>query len=292
MKNLSMKLIACLMLLLVCATALAEVELRLPDGSRWRGDIQDNVVVEFTEQGTQIEIKGVVTKLTDQYLIIDGSIGGKTQQKLVFVADIVSMETADAASMTDSGKTRANSGNSGTRQRLTGADAGKNASKDTYQGVFLLPLHGPVGNSFRHDEIKMIGEHADQFGPGQIIVLHIKSNGGLVLESDRINATIHDVRKRHRVVAWVEKAISAGCSTAMACNEIYFMSSGTAGSVTTLSGGGSVAEEAMVIPIEEFAAFAEESGYSGHIARAMKLNKHMCSYDKDPETGEDRKSVV
>ena len=38
--------------------------------------------------------------------------------------------------------------------------------------------------------------------------------------------------------------------------------------------------------VERFAELAERNGYSPHIARSMKFNRHQVSYDKDPKTGE------
>ena len=152
--------------------------------------------------------------------------------------------------------------------------------------MFFLPLEGTVGEEFRHEEIEAIGEEADKYGRGQIIVLLIDSNGGLVIESEKITDTIWELKQRHRVVAWVKKAISAGCSTAMVCDEIYFMTEGTAGSVTTLVGSASASEEQARLGIEFLAEIARRAGYSEHIARSMKLTRYMCSYDKDLETGE------
>ncbi|NNM26820.1 MAG: hypothetical protein HKO59_12690 [Phycisphaerales bacterium] len=155
-------------------------------------------------------------------------------------------------------------------------------------GVFVLPLEGSVGTYIRREEIKKIGEHADTYGPGQIIVLLINTNGGSALESQFISDEIFKLRERHRVVAWVQKAISAGCQTAMCCQEIYFMTEGSAGAVTTWNPGSgqSIKGEDLEKSMEHLAEIAERSGYSKYIAHAMKTNSAMVSYDKDPETGE------
>jgi hypothetical protein len=147
-------------------------------------------------------------------------------------------------------------------------------------------MEGMVGVEFRHDEIEAIGKEADKYGDGQIIVLLINSNGGLVFEALQITEAIRELQKRHRVIAWIKKAISAGCSTAMSCREIYFQTEGTAGSVTTLMGGPSAPEPIQEKHAEDLVKLAVGSGYSEHIARAMKMNKYMVSYDKDPVTGE------
>ena len=123
------------------------------------------------------------------------------------------------------------------------------------QVVLYLPLEGGVGQEFRHQEIVKIGEYADELSPGggAIIVLKINSNGGLVAESIKINDTIRDIKSRgHRVVSWIRKAISAGCNTAMACDEIVFNPLGTAGSVTTVRGTASVDESQDPAVMEHF----------------------------------------
>jgi hypothetical protein len=157
------------------------------------------------------------------------------------------------------------------------------------RGVFVLPLEGGVGQTFRHDEIKKMGEYLDKnYGPGQILVLLIDSNGGSAAETDTIYGTIADIKQRHRVIAWVHKAISAGCATAMVCNEIYFMTEGTAGSVTGWNPGTGISEkgEALERSIEWFERVCDEGGHYRGIAAAMKTNPALLSYDKDPVTGD------
>jgi hypothetical protein len=147
-------------------------------------------------------------------------------------------------------------------------------------------MDGGVGQTFRHEEIEMVGKEADKYGNGQIIILVINSNGGSAYESQLIGQTIADIKKRHRVIAWIHKAISAGCQTAMCCDEIYFMTEGTAGSVTTWDGRGtSIKGEELEKSMEALAQIAESAGHNKYIAYAMKTNNAMVSYDKDPKTG-------
>ncbi len=153
--------------------------------------------------------------------------------------------------------------------------------------VYFLPMIGGVGQEFRHDELKMLESHIESEIGDQsaIIVLKIDSNGGLVHESMKINTAIRELKRRHRVVAWLEVAISAGANTAMACDEIVFKSEGNCGSVTTLRGSTAVTEEQDPNVVAHLVMTARESGYSEHVARSMKLNKYMTAYSRDPETG-------
>jgi hypothetical protein len=276
-------LLACVVALTVTCAALADVvEVRMRNGKAWRGDVPSMVLVKYLDRGVEIEMRGRLTQVAPLYITIEGDVAGKMATKTIFRDDLVLIESS--------------------KEPAAAAPApGKNAPKSTTPapgaeapsvGVFVLPLEGPVGEVIRYDEIEAMGEYCDQYGPGQILVLKISSNGGLVSEAELISEAIEAVAKRHRVIAWVDKAISAGCSTAMSCDEIYFMTTGTAGSVTTLMGNRSVPED-FVFPdgttmrehVERFVELAKRHGYSEHIARAMKFNHHMCTYDKDPKTG-------
>jgi len=288
MKRAHIHMLKCLLtlcvVLLAANTALAgdSAQVRMKDGSRWRGELGDQVKVQYVAQGVEQQFTGELAQVKDLYIIIEGTVAGKPGRKLIYIGDIRSMETVDDTSASSSVETTARNRAKSTSKSRSSDDA----AADSDLGVFVLPLEGGVGQEIRHHEIKELGEYADRYGPGQIIVLIINTNGGLVLESNRINDTIMELKKRHRVVAWIQKAISAGASTAMACDEIYFMTEGSCGSVTTVRGTESVPEEEIRDHIRQFAEMAEANGISPHIARAMKLNKYMCSYDKDPETGE------
>jgi membrane-bound ClpP family serine protease len=278
MKRLIQIALAMCLVLAVTGTAFASVEIRLKDGSKWRGEVADMVEVTYLEQRIEVSFTGKLLKAADLYIIVEGNVAGHTGQRTIFRGDIVGMRTLGLDS---SEAERAKSGKPRPKKAADPAATGAQP-----KGVFLLPLEGPVGETLRHDEITMLGEHADKFGPGQIIVLKVKSNGGLVYEAELINEAIDEVRERHRVVAWVDKAVSAGCSTAMGCDEIYFQTNGICGSVTTIRGLTAVPEEEVKKGIEHLVELAVKNGRSEHIARAMKLNKYVVSYDKDPETGE------
>jgi ATP-dependent protease ClpP protease subunit len=284
-------------LCVLASTAAAQsVNISLKDGSRWRGQVNDTVTVKILERGIENAYDGKIIRAGDSYITIETMMSGAMRQKTIFFGDIVSISSAGGPAETPKADvpatpTGAASSATSAKPAATGRDIQASQKKPDAaagqsRGVFYLPMEGGVGDEIRHEEIELIGKEADKHGPGQIIVILINTNGGLVLESELIDETIADLQKRHRVVAWVKKAISAGCSLAMACSEIYFMTEGTAGSVTTVRGTQSVAEEEVQTHIEALVQAAKRNGYSEHIARAMKLNKYMCSYDKDPVTGD------
>ncbi len=277
-------LLSVFVVLLMATTSFAgdRAEIRLTDGSRWRGEMDSFINITYSQLGVEQQFIGRLVQVEDLYIVVEGDVAGKTGKKLIYKGDLLAITNADEQ------QTQA----ALTVQEPRGGGSGHSTSQPAYNssnsdlGVFILPLDGPVGESIRHTEIQMIGEHADKYGPGQIIVLVVNTNGGLVLESEKIVDTVRDIKKRHRVIAWIKKAISAGAMTAMCCEEIYFTSEGTCGSVTTLMGNRSAPQEVQDENTKYFAELAIENGHSPHIARSMKQNKYMCSYDKDPETGE------
>lgn len=162
-------------------------------------------------------------------------------------------------------------------------------TKPKMQQVFIVGMDGMVGAGLRHDEMVAAEKEADKFGPNQIIVLKINSGGGSVTEGDKISRTIGRIRDKHRVVAWIEEAISGAAFTAMHCREIYFMRVGTMGSITkfqsTDSGQVSATGRDLEAWIERVAEVAEGADRNGDVGRAMVYSPIVVSYTKDPKTG-------
>ena len=159
--------------------------------------------------------------------------------------------------------------------------------KDTRRQIFILELGGMVGVGLRHNEMEAIEKEADKFGPGQIIVIRINSGGGLVTEGDEIADTLIRMRDKHRVVAWIEEAISGAAFTAMHCREIYFLKTGTLGSITMLdSGSGKSAEgKALEAWIQRVGEVSEGAGRNGQVGRCMVYSPLVVSYTKDAKSG-------
>ena len=282
-------LVAILIGTFTCQAFSGQHELPLSSGATWRGDYGDTVKVVYREQGVEQSMEGDL-KLIDgkgDFAIIQirGELAGSIRTKSIFAADIVSMTTVSKGT---SDQEVARPGTSTSTSRSSDRqpnDSGKQLGSAGYQGVFYLPWEGMVGVGARHDEIVKIGEQADELGDGQIIVLHIKSGGGLVLEGDRIHDALKDLRKRHRVVAWVKEAISAAAYTALHCNEIYFMKNGAMGSIVMFAGQTAISGAELQAWIQQLAEVAELGDRSPIPAECMVTRTKMASYDKDPETG-------
>ena len=151
--------------------------------------------------------------------------------------------------------------------------------------IFILPLEGTVGIQLRAKDMHAIKDMANAAGPGQIVIIKINSNGGLVLETPEIQAALMGIRDGgHRLVAWIEKAISGGAFTAMYAPEIYFMKTGSMGSITRIAGQGWVEQGAQEWE-DAVARTCEMGGRSGYVGRAMVHAEDLLSYDVDPDTG-------
>ena len=157
--------------------------------------------------------------------------------------------------------------------------------KDTRRQVFILPLGGMVGVGLRHQEMEKIEKEADKFGPGQIIVIRINSGGGLVTEGDQIAESLSRMRDKHRVVAWIEEAISGAAFTAMHCREIYFMKTGSLGSITMFAGDKSAQGKELEAWIERVGDVSEGAGRNRQVGRCMVYSPLVVSYTKDKKTG-------
>ena len=284
-KTLHFILIAGLALLVASAATADTIEIRVKDGSTWKGDTDQPVAVSYLEGRSTMEIIGHITRNEKLYVVVEGKVAGVSRTATIFKSDLVAIRTVDAAEAPAVATARPERG---ATSRPSGRGAMITAPTDDQPGVFFLPLTGMVGTWIRPDEIEAIGKEADKYGQGQIIILEVDTDGGLAVESEKIGEIIFDIRKRHRVIAWVQKAISAGCQLAMCCNEIYFKTGGMAGAVTTWTPGNgqSIKGEELQRSMEHLGKIAERSGYSPYLAYAMKTNSAIATYDKDPVTGE------
>lgn len=153
------------------------------------------------------------------------------------------------------------------------------------RGVFVLPWKDGVGQTARAHEIEQMGLEADKWGPGQLIIMEIESPGGLVTEIYRISDAIQDLRKRHRLVAWIREAISAAACTALHCDEIYFQTVGALGATTMIRGADSVQGKSLEQFMNDMGAVVESNGRPSFLLDAMVKADRILTYVKDPVTG-------
>ena len=288
MKSLLRSLATFSLALIISASAFAQsAEVKLKDGSKWRGKIADQVELTYRQQGVDVPLAGKVTKVDDLFIVVEGQIAGKMTAKTIFKADIVAMKTVGKASeSTSETPAVATSGAGGTTSGTTKTGQQNTlptGAKDFH--VFVLPMTGTVGIELRYQELEKVIKEADKYGPGQIIVLEVDSPGGLVIEMEPLNKTFKDGKKKHRIIAWIKEAISGGAATAIHCDEIYFMPEGTLGAMTMFSGTTSATGIQLEKWLQASGEFMEEGGRSKYIAWAMIDDEALLSYTKDPATG-------
>ncbi len=121
--------------------------------------------------------------------------------------------------------------------------ASSKAKPERREGVprgAVLTLHGGVGLEINQKTLAECAEILEgeigNDGSG-ILVLHVNSGGGALLEMQRLSKYIaFDLREKFRTVAWIESAISAAAMSVHGLEEIYFMPEGNYGACTGWSG--------------------------------------------------------
>jgi hypothetical protein len=276
--------------LALSATALAGVELKLKGGQTWRGDLNSIVEVTFLENGKEQKLQGKILRADTTMVKLETDNDGKVATRLILYSDVRGIRTVEAAAApagdaAPDAKPAATATPGAPAASATKPKDGAPAKvTSNFNGVYVLPLKGMVGVGLRHDEIEKIGEEADKAGPGQIIVLLIESGGGLVLEGDRIHETLKELKKRHRVVAWIKEAISAAAFTGMHCDEMYFMRVGAYGSITMFAGQTAISGAELDAWLEKISEVAKLGGRDPQVARCMVTKPLEVSYDI-PEGG-------
>lgn len=255
------------------------VGIRLKDGSRWRGQVSDQVQVTVREQGIEIQLRGRLVVAAEWFITLETDLAGELRRKTIFKGDILSIRTIDAPEAFAKIDDKTTRPKDSSRRAVETGDANQ-------LGVFVLPLKDMVGTYIRHEEMEAIAEEADKYGPGQTIVFIIDSGGGSVTEMEKIHEVLMKIKKRHRLVAWIKEAISAACAIALHCDEIYFMKEGTAGAMTAYSGKTALKGEQLEEWLRRAGDWAEAGGRKRYIAEAMIKVSKLLSYDVDPDTGE------
>lgn len=259
--------------------------------------------------------------MTLEQVVVDG----RTGRKVIVIGDVRSVKSVDGGTTATGGagsKDAPATGGSGAPKEGTGTTTGSGAPSepigapkdgaapptigtkseslmehpdtagpitgpraDGKKTVFVLPLNGGVGTGLRVEEMDKIEKEADKLGPGQIIIMRINSPGGAVSEAEKIYESLTRIKKKHRLVAWIEEAISGGAFTGLIADELYFMDVGALGAITMYSGAESIKGRELQAWLDKIFEVCEVGGRPGHICRCMVYSAYESSYDVDPETG-------
>lgn len=291
----------------------AAAEIRF-SGGVWRGSVGDRIEVAFREGGRDQTVTGVLAKLERYAMTLTIEVGGRSASKVVILGDVKSVKlvSAGSAESAPAADTKPVEGDGSTPPKPDAApDGGKSGATpptpaarggtaiehpdtagpitgpraDGKKTVFVLPLPGMVGVGLRHEEMERVEKEADKLGPGQIVIMRINSGGGLVTEGDEIHVVLNRLKKKHRLVAWIEEAISGAAFTGLHADEIYFMDVGSLGAITMFAGATSITGRQLEAWLEKVFEVGESGGRDGHVIRCMVYSPLECSYDVDEETG-------
>ncbi len=266
------------------STLVGAADVRIAGGKVWRGDTGAQVRVVVKESGVERTYEGAFLKLDGKLLTMEVSSAGKPTRKTVYATDILSMTTlGGAADVADQPEDAA--AQTGATTAPGAAAVAPGTATGAKRQVFILPVDGMVGVGLRHNEMEAIEKVADSFGEGQLIILRVNSNGGLVIEGDQIEKTLQRLRTKHRLISWIEKAISGGAFTGVQAEEVYFLPTGSLGSITMIQGLTAVTGAANEYWMQNLERVMEENGHEKHLGRCMVNKEYELSYDKDPETG-------
>jgi hypothetical protein len=263
------------------------VSVKLKGGAQFKGEVGQRVRVTCMQGASETIVEGTIVKGDAKMLVLAVEKSGKSSNMTILSFDLRKIEAiADATPSTPLVTNAAASGVTGAAKpgATTTATTTADASGKFIPNIFVLPLEGTVGIGTRHEQIEQIGKEADKLGPGQIIVLLIDSPGGLVTEGDEIHLTMKELKKRHRVVAWIKRAISAAAFTSLHCDEIYFMRVGALGAITMFAGQTAISGAELEAWLQKVGEVSEIGGRSSYIGRAMVSSPQLLSYDI-PEGG-------
>lgn len=277
-------------------------------GGLWRGAIGDRIEVVFKERGADQTATGTLAKLDKFAMTLDVVVDGRSGKKVIVLGDVKSVKLVEAGATpgaTSTAKAEDGAGKPSNEATSPTAEASVTPRRDDVslvehpdtagpitgpradgkKTVFVLPLPGTVGVGLRHEEMVKIEKEADKLGPGQIIVLRINSPGGYVVEGDRIFDVLTRIKKKHRLVSWIEEAISGGAFTALIADELYYMDVGSLGAITMYAGAESIKGAQLEAWLQKIFEVCEGGGRWGHVCRCMVYAEYELSYDFDPETG-------
>ena len=265
---------------LTIAPSARAADIKISDGTVVKVDAGNSVRVLLTASASALAVNPSKPAAAPSASVVEGKIlRVNADDKSITVTAIVAGKPTDRVIKWSSIKSISIVGSSAAADSKTGTAIA--AAPPAKRTIFIMPWEGTVGEGARHDEIEAIGKEADKIGPHQIIILEVISPGGLVTEGDEIDATLMDLKKRHRVIAWIKEAISAAAFTSLHCDEIYFQRVGTLGAITMFAGTKSIEGAELDAWQKKVGDVTEVGGRNRWVGEAMVTNAPLLSYDRD-----------
>jgi ATP-dependent protease ClpP protease subunit len=224
--------------------------------------------------------KGEVLEETKDIIRMKVDVSGIVQTYVFWKDDVQSLSRdADVEKGNAEARTpRANVAKSDSKTDETAAKEADLVNKK----VFVIPMHGGVGETFRQDKLEEAIKAARPFKP-DVIVLEINSPGGALSEVYKLRDYISEARDEFRIVVWIKSAISAAAMTSMMCREMYFMKEGHIGAATAwrMTSGGAQAMTGPALEkwVQDAKDFSQAAGYDPLVTQAMIDPKYVLSAD-------------
>ncbi len=260
--NRALKSLLTVMLMLTLAlSAFAEDVITLKNGKTYKGEVleETNDIVRM-----KVDVGGIIQTYVfwkDDVEKLDRN-AGQEQKSPTESASAKTVTTKEAGGKAD--------------------DTGGKAADLVNKKVFVIPMRGGVGQTFRQDKLEEAIEASREFKP-DVIVLEIDSPGGALSEVLKLRDYISKVRDEVRIVVWVKSAISAAAMTSMMCREIYFMKEGHMGAATAWYNDGSgekaVTGQALEELIKEACDWSQRAGYHPFVIQCMIDPKYVLTAD-------------
>jgi len=217
-------------------------------------------------------IEGRIEQELNGYVWFSARIGGIEQSRTLAPEDIAKIERGvenGGATPTPGPAPR----QTPTPDQTTGTPVNEN---EVTKGV-VLSLGGPEGDMvglymaakpLREVMEELIDQHVD------VVVFHVASGGGMLIEIEPLVETIKEYKEHFRVVAWIDRAISAAAMTSHVVEDIYFKTSGTYGACTGFRTPTQVVEgrelEEVLYFMERVSDWGQKSPY---IMRSMQIHE-------------------
>lgn len=218
-------------------------------------------------------IEGRIEQELNGYIWFSARIGGIEQSRTLAPEDIAKVERNVEGGGTSPTPVPA------PRESTTPGDQTQAApvnENEITRGV-VLSLGGPEGDMvglymaakpLREVMQDLIDQNVD------VVVFHVASGGGMLIEIEPLVETIKEYKEHFRVVAWIDRAISAAAMTSHVVEDIYFKTAGTYGACTGFRTPTQVVEgrelEEVLYFMERVSDWGQKSPY---IMRAMQIHE-------------------
>ena len=99
MKHVLPTILAGSLLLSIATTAIAgaTIEIRLQNGSRWTGELQERIELTYRQRGVEIETTATLVRTAEYFITVETEVAGEIRRKTIYKDDIIRLSTIRGA---------------------------------------------------------------------------------------------------------------------------------------------------------------------------------------------------